>query len=100
MINDNIIEADSRETYMKNMARYSLYILYDRYTPDIRDGLKPGQRRLLYATYKDVHCVSLSSKRKSANTVGLVIAKYHPHGNDAVYGSMKSMTNWFEIKMP
>lgn len=100
MINDNIIEADSRETYMKNMARYSLYILYDRYTPDIRDGLKPGQRRLLYAMYKDVHCVSLSSKRKSANTVGLVIAKYHPHGNDAVYGSMKSMTNWFEIKMP
>jgi DNA gyrase subunit A len=99
-MNDNIIQIDSRKTYMENMARYSLYILYERYTPDIRDGLKPGQRRILYAMWNDVECTSITTKRKSANTVGLVIAKYHPHSNDAVYGSMKALTNWFEIKIP
>ena len=100
MVNDNIIQIDSRKAYMENMARYSLYILYDRYTPDIRDGLKPGQRRILYAMWDDVKCVSVNTKRKSANTTGLVIAKYHPHSQDAVYGSMKALTNWFEIKVP
>lgn len=100
MSNDNIIQIDSRKAYMENMARYSLYILYDRYTPDIRDGLKPGQRRTIYAMWNDVGCVSLGTKRKSANTVGLVIAKYHPHGDSSVYGSMKALTNWFEIKVP
>ena len=100
MANDNIIQIDSRKAYMENMARYSLYILYDRYTPDIRDGLKPGQRRTIYAMWNDVGCVSVTTKRKSANTVGLVIAKYHPHSNDAAYGSMKALTNWFEIKIP
>ena len=79
MGNDNIIQIDSRKAYMENMARYSLYILYDRYTPDIRDGLKPGQRRTLYTMWNDIGAVSLSTKRKSANTTGMVIGKYHPH---------------------
>ena len=100
MANDNIIQIDSRKAYMENMARYSLYILYDRYTPDIRDGLKPGQRRTIYAMWNDVGAVSIGTKRKSANTTGLVIAKYHPHSADAIYGSLKAMTNWFEIKVP
>ena len=63
------------------MIRYSLYVLYNRYIPDIRDGLKPVQRRVLYAMFKDVGCVSEGTKRKSANTVGTVIAKYHAHGD-------------------
>lgn len=100
MPKDNIIQIDSRVSFLDNMARYSLYILYDRYTPDIRDGLKPGQRRTIYTMWNDVGCTSLATKRKSANTVGSVIAKYHPHGDASVYGSMKSMTNWFETKMP
>jgi DNA gyrase subunit A len=85
---------------MENMARYSLYILYNRYVPDIRDGLKPVQRRIIYAMWNDVKCTSIASKRKSANTVGTVIAKYHSHGDSSVYGAMKPMTNWFEIKQP
>lgn len=100
MPNDNIIKVDSRKAYMENMARYSLYILYDRYTPDIRDGLKPGQRRIIYAMYNDVKCTSKATKRKSATTVGAVIGKYHPHSDAAVYGAMKALTNWFEIKIP
>ena len=93
MANDNIIQIDSRTAYMQNMARYSLYILYDRYTPDIRDGLKPGQRRTIYAMWNDVGCVSLGTKRKSANTVGLVIAKYHPHGDASIYGALVNLAN-------
>lgn len=99
-IKDNIIQVDFRETYDSNMIRYSLYVLYSRYVPDIRDGLKPVQRRAVYAMWNDVGCVSNATKRKSANTVGIVIAKYHSHGDTSVYDAMKCLTNWFEIKMP
>ena len=78
---DNIVQVDVRKQYMSNMARYSLYTLFERYTPDIRDGLKPVQRRILYCMWHDVKCLNLATKRKSANTVGAVMASYHPHGN-------------------
>ena len=78
---DNIVQVDFHDTFNANMIRYSLYVLYSRYIPDIRDGLKPVQRRVLYAMFKDVGCVSEGTKRKSANTVGQVIAKYHGHGD-------------------
>ena len=100
LIEDKIIQVDSHEQYMNNMARYSIYVLYSRYIPDIRDGLKPVQRRILYAMWNDVGCTSLGRKVKSANTVGRVIGVYHPHGDEAVYSAMKPMTNWFECKMP
>ena len=100
LIEDKIIQVDSHEQYMNNMARYSIYVLYSRYIPDIRDGLKPVQRRILYAMWNDVGCTSLGRKVKSANTVGRVIGVYHPHGDEAVYSAMKPMTNWFECKIP
>lgn len=78
---DNIIQVDAREESKRNMARYSLYILYNRYVPDARDGLKPVQRRILTAMFYDIKCVSLATKRKSANTVGMVMGKYHAHGD-------------------
>ncbi len=85
---DTIIQVDTRTTFKQDMARYSIYALYDRYVPDIRDGLKPVQRRILTGMYYDIKCVSLSTKRKSANTVGSVIGKYHPH-SDCVSGDTK-----------
>ena len=100
LIEDKIIQVDSHEQYMNNMARYSIYVLYSRYIPDIRDGLKPVQRRILYAMWNDVGCTSLGRKVKSANTVGRVIGVYHPHGDEAVYSAMKPMTNWIECKIP
>lgn len=100
MAKDNIVQVDVRKQYMSDMARYSLYVLYNRYVPDIRDGLKPVQRRIIYAMWNNIKCVSWSTKRKSANTVGEVIARYHAHGDAAVYGAMKPLTNWFEIKQP
>jgi DNA gyrase/topoisomerase IV subunit A len=99
-MNDKIIKVDAHEQYMSNMARYSIYVLYSRYVPDIRDGLKPVQRRILYAMWNDIGCTTIGTKRKSANTVGTVIAKYHSHGDTSVYDAMKPMTNWWEIKIP
>lgn len=97
---DTIIQVDTRTTFKQDMARYSIYALYDRYVPDIRDGLKPVQRRILTGMYYDIKCVNLSTKRKSANTVGSVIGKYHPHSDSSVYDAMKPMANWFESKVP
>ena len=97
---DNIIPVDLRKQYLSNMARYSLYVLFERFVPDVNDGLKPVQRRTLYCMLNDVKCTSKASKRKSANTVGAVIASYHPHGDTSVYDAMKCLTNWFEIKVP
>jgi len=77
---DNIVPVDVRKQYMADMQRYSLYVLYERYIPAI-DGLKPVQRRILYCMWHDIKCTSLGTKRKSANTVGTVIAKYHSHGD-------------------
>lgn len=85
---DKIVKVDLRNTYKEDMARYSIYVLYDRYVPDIRDGLKPVQRRILTGMYYDIKCTSLSSKRKSANTVGSVIGKYHPH-SDCIHADTK-----------
>ena len=97
---DNIIQINAHDQYMSNMARYSIYTLYNRYVPDIRDGLKPVQRRILYAMWNDVGNISVGAKRKSSNTVGIVIAKYHSHGDTSVYDACKVLTNWWEIKVP
>ena len=94
MTKDNIVQVDVRKQYISDMARYSIYILYNRYTPSLMDGLKPVQRRILFAMWNDIKCVSWSTKRKS------VIAKYHPHGDSGVYDACKGMTNWFETKIP
>lgn len=97
---DNIIQVDAREESKRNMARYSLYILYNRYVPDARDGLKPVQRRILTAMFYDIKCVSLATKRKSANTVGMVMGKYHAHGDSSIYGAMQPLANWWECMAP
>ena len=73
---DNIIKIDTGQTYREDMARYSIYILYNRYVPDIRDGLKPVHRRILIAMFYDVKCISIflsgSKKVREEN-----IAKKH-----------------------
>lgn len=97
---DNIIPVDVREQYMQDMAVYSISVLYERFVPDIRDGLKPVQRRALYCMWHDVKAVSRATKRKSANTTGTTIAFYHPHGDAGVYGAMQTITNPWESKIP
>jgi len=99
-IPDKIIQVNAIDQYMSDMARYSIYVLFDRFVPNFQDGLKPVQRRTLYCMWNDIKCHSLSSKRKSANTTGMTIALYHAHSSDAVYDTMKKLCNWFECKIP
>ena len=68
-------------------GRYSKYVIQDRAIPDVRDGLKPVQRRILYAMYKEGNTFD-KNYRKSAKTVGNVIGNYHPHGESSIYGAM------------
>ena len=68
-------------------GRYSKYVIQDRAIPDVRDGLKPVQRRILYAMYKDGNTFN-KGYRKSAKTVGNVIGNYHPHGELSIYDAM------------
>ncbi|MFF5995047.1 DNA topoisomerase IV subunit A [Lysinibacillus sp. KU-BSD001] len=72
-------------------GRYSKYIIQDRALPDARDGLKPVQRRILYAMYNDNNTHD-KPFRKSAKTVGNVIGNYHPHGDSSVYEAMVRMS--------
>lgn len=68
-------------------GRYSKYVIQDRAIPDVRDGLKPVQRRILYAMYKEGNTFD-KNYRKSAKTVGNVIGNYHPHGEVSIYDAM------------
>ena len=78
---------------------YSMSVITSRALPDVRDGMKPGQRRILYAMYED-HLTYDKPFRKSATTVGNVLGRYHPHGDAAVYQSMVRMAQDFSLRMP
>jgi len=80
-------------------GRYSKYIIQDRALPDVRDGLKPVQRRILYAMFK-LGLLNNKPHKKSARIVGDVIGKYHPHGDTAVYDAMVRMSQDFKMLLP
>ena len=80
-------------------GRYSKYIIQDRALPDARDGLKPVQRRILYAMYKDGNTYE-KPFRKSAKTVGNVIGNYHPHGDSSVYDAMVRLSQDWKLREP
>ncbi len=78
-------------------GRYSKYIIQERALPDARDGLKPVQRRILYAMYAEGN-VNDKPFRKSAKTVGNVIGNYHPHGDSSVYDAMVRMSQDWKVR--
>lgn len=83
----------------KAFLEYSMSVIISRALPDVRDGMKPGQRRILYAMWED-GLTSDKPFRKSATTVGDVLGRYHPHGDSAVYGSMVRMAQDFSLRYP
>lgn len=96
---EKIIEEDLDILVGERFGRYSKYIIQDRALPDARDGLKPVQRRILYAMYK----LGLSANRpykKSARIVGDVIGKYHPHGDTSVYEALVRLSQDFKVRLP
>ncbi|WP_339163262.1 DNA topoisomerase IV subunit A [Siminovitchia sp. FSL W7-1587] len=78
-------------------GRYSKYIIQERALPDARDGLKPVQRRILYAMHQDGNTAD-KGFRKSAKTVGNVIGNYHPHGDTSVYEAMVRMSQDWKVR--
>ncbi|MEK4255369.1 DNA topoisomerase IV subunit A [Ureibacillus sp. FSL K6-2830] len=80
-------------------SRYSKYIIQDRAIPDARDGLKPVQRRILYAMYREGNTHE-KPFRKSAKTVGNVIGNYHPHGDSSVYEAMVRLSQDWKARYP
>ena len=78
-------------------GRYSKYIIQERALPDVRDGLKPVQRRILFAMYSSGNTFD-KNFRKSAKTVGDVIGQYHPHGDSSVYGAMVRLSQDWKLR--
>ena len=89
------IEDELKQSYLS----YALSVIHGRALPDIRDGLKPVHRRILYAMY-DLRNFYNRPYKKSARVVGDVIGKYHPHGDSAVYDAMVRMAQDFSMRYP
>ena len=87
---DRIIKVDIEQEMRKSYIDYSMSVIVERALPDVRDGLKPVHRRILYSMMKEGN-TSDKKHRKSARTVGDVMAKYHPHGDSSIYGSLVRM---------
>ncbi|HFN9297689.1 TPA: DNA topoisomerase IV subunit A [Streptococcus pneumoniae] len=90
----NIQNMSLEDIMGERFGRYSKYIIQDRALPDIRDGLKPVQRRILYSMNKDSNTFD-KSYRKSAKSVGNIMGNFHPHGDSSIYHAMVRMSqNW------
>ena len=88
------------EDLMKSAyAEYSKSIIQERALPDARDGLKPVQRRILYAMYEDGN-VFEKPHRKSAKAVGYIIGYYHPHGDISVYDAIVRLSQSWKMNVP
>jgi DNA gyrase subunit A len=79
---------------------YALSVITSRALPDVRDGLKPVQRRILYGMYRDLKLRADSRFLKSARVVGEVMGKYHPHGDQSIYDAMVRMAQGFSLRYP
>ncbi|HOH17870.1 MAG TPA: DNA gyrase subunit A, partial [Bacilli bacterium] len=98
-VDEKIIEDSLEEIVSQRYARYSKYIIQDRALPDARDGLKPVQRRILFAMFK-LGMFANKPYKKSARIVGDVIGKYHPHGDSSVYEAMVRLSQDFKMLLP
>ncbi len=93
---DTSLEAEARRRYLN----YALSVITSRALPDVRDGLKPVQRRILYAMLNDNHLRPDAKYRKSATVVGSVLGRYHPHGDSSVYDAMVRMAQEWALRVP
>ena len=94
-----IVDTTLEEIMGDRFSRYAKAIIQDRAIPDVRDGLKPVQRRILFGMYKD-HNTYDKPYRKSAKTVGFIMGNYHPHGDSSIYDAMVRMSQWWKQNTP
>src|SRR5271156_6580500 len=89
------IQSEMRTSYLD----YAMSVIIGRAIPDVRDGLKPVHRRILYSMYEQ-GLSPTTAHRKSAKAVGDVLAKYHPHGDASVYDAMVRLAQDFSMRYP
>lgn len=94
---EKIIERDIENEMRTSYIDYAMSVIVQRALPDVRDGLKPVHRRILYAMHED-GITSDKPYRKCANTVGSVLGRYHPHGDSSVYDAMVRMAQDFSLR--
>lgn len=93
-----IITNQVQDQFKNDYTRYALYTTFKRVLSDFRDGLKPVQRRIIYAMWHDNKAIDHTVK--STAIIGRTMELYHAHGNTSIYGAIKPMANWFEAKIP
>ena len=98
-LRNDVIQTALEDIVGDRFGKYSKYIIQERALPDARDGLKPVQRRILYAMSEDGNTHD-KQYRKSAKTVGLVIGNYHPHGDSSVYDAMVRLSQGWKMHIP
>src|SRR5699024_1799022 len=94
---EKYLDLPLEEVIGDRFGRYSKCIIQDRALPDVRDGLKPVQRRILYAMHNEINTY-YKDFRKSAKTVGTVIGNYHPHGDTSVYDAMVRLSQEWKMR--
>lgn len=99
MIDHNIIESDVEKIMKESFIQYSMAVIVSRALPDVRDGLKPVHRRILYTMYEN-GLTPDQQYRKCADTVGSVLGKYHPHGDASVYDALVRLAQNFSMRYP
>ncbi|MBR7142378.1 MAG: DNA gyrase subunit A [Clostridia bacterium] len=97
--NQKIVDVVLEKELKKSFMEYTMSVIVGRALPDVRDGLKPVHRRILYAMYED-GLTADKPYRKSATTVGNVLGRYHPHGDAAVYDTMVRLAQPFSLRYP
>ena len=97
--NQKILDVDLNDEMEKAYIAYAMSVIVSRALPDVRDGLKPVHRRILYDMY-DAGLLYEADFRKSAATVGDVLGKYHPHGDSSVYDAMVRLGQDFSLRYP
>ena len=95
----NIVPVEIVDEVKQSMLQYSMSVLVGRAIPDVRDGLKPVHRRILYTMYEN-GLTPDKAYRKCADTVGSVLGRYHPHGDASVYDAMVRMAQDFSLRYP
>ena len=95
-----VVDVDIVDEMPDDFMRYAMYVIEERALPDVRDGLKPVQRRILYVMHHELGLHPNGGHRKSAGIVGEVMGKYHPHGDGAIYGAVVNMAQDVSTQMP
>lgn len=98
-MSENIKEVSTLKQYEEDMVRYSIVVNRRRSIPEVRDGLKVVQRRILYDMLEN-GVTTFENRKKSAKVVGDTMGVYHPHGDSSIYTTMVPLANWFTCKMP